>query len=117
VRKLASDPGSDAERARASPSGGAEHDAHELANPTRSRGRYDDRALRGASGAGPSRSQVIRSAAQGGFASAPYRKVYADYRAHEEAVLEHERVPAGYRYHVRRYFELVRPRAGQDGGR
>jgi hypothetical protein len=115
AHELASDPGSQAERARAAPSGGAEHDAHELADPTRSRGRYDDRALRGESGRGPSRSQVIRSAAQGGFASAPYRTVYADYRAHEEAVLEHERVPAGYRYHVRRYFELVRPRAEQDG--
>ena len=98
-------------------SGSAEHDARELDAPTRRGGRYEDRSLHGASAAGPSRSQVIRSAAHGGFASAPYRKVYADYRAHEEAVLEHEGVPAGYRYHVRRYFELVRPRAGQDGHR
>jgi hypothetical protein len=94
--------------------GGSEHDPQQLDTPTRSSGLYDDRALSGVSGPGPSRSQVIRSAAQSGFVSAPYRKVYRDYRAHEEAWLERDDVPAGYRFHVRRYFELVRPREQQE---
>ena len=75
---------------------------------------YQDLSLQGLHGRGPTRSQVIRSAAQGGFANARYRKVYGDYRAHAEALLERDQVPAGARFHVRRYFELVRPRAGQD---
>lgn len=94
---------------------GSEHDTRQLEAPTRSGGRHEDRALEGVSGQGPSRSQVIRSAAQSGFVSAPYRKVYGDYRAHEEAWLERDDVPAGYRFHVRRYFELVRPREHREG--
>lgn len=96
-------------------SGGTEHDPRQLDAPTRSGGRYEDRALEGVSSQGPSRSQVIRSAAQTGFVSAPYRKVYGDYRTHEEAWLERDDVPAGYRFHVRRYFDLVRPRERQEG--
>jgi hypothetical protein len=100
-----------------SESAGSEHDTQKLDTPTRSPGRYEDRALSGVTGPGPSRSQVIRIAAQSGFVSAPYRKVYGDYRAHEEAWLEQDDVPAGYRFHVRRYFELVRPRRGEEGRR
>lgn len=93
---------------------GSEHDEQRLDAPTRAQAGYQDRALQGAHREGPSRSQVIRSAAQSGFASAPYRKVYTDYRAHAEAMLSRDEVPQGYRFHVRRYFELVRPREGQD---
>jgi hypothetical protein len=73
-------------------------------------GSYEDQRLRGSQGEGPSRSQVIAGASQAGFASAPYRRVYDDYRAHAEAVLERDDVPQGERFYVRRYFELVQPR-------
>jgi hypothetical protein len=94
--------------------GGSEHDEQRLSSPTHGDSKLEDRALSGALGAGPTRSQVIRSAAQSGFASARYRHVYGDYRAHAEAALEADQVPAGYRFQVRRYFELVRPREEQD---
>jgi hypothetical protein len=71
---------------------------------------YQDQLLRGVHGQGPSRSQVIAGASQGGFASVPYRRVYSEYREHAEAVLERDDVPAGERFYVRRYFELVQPR-------
>ncbi len=61
-------------------------------------------------GNGPSRSQVIRSSASQGFASAPYRAVYNPYWDRAREVLHQGEVPAGYRSYVRRYFQLIRPR-------
>ncbi|MDB4974344.1 MAG: hypothetical protein JWN48_2685 [Myxococcaceae bacterium] len=95
--------------------GGSEHDSTRApSTPMRAQPDYQDVGLHGVQGSGPTRSQVIRSAAGHGFADARYRKVYGDYRQHAESLLEHDRVPAGYRFHVRRYFELVRPREGQE---
>ncbi|MDB4986482.1 MAG: hypothetical protein JWN04_1660 [Myxococcaceae bacterium] len=93
---------------------GTEHDSSRGTASARTRPDYQDLRLHGLPGAGPTRSQIIRSAAGAGFAAARYRKVYGDYREHAEVVLERDQVPAGYRFHVRRYFELVRPREGQD---
>lgn len=100
----------------ASSGGGSEHDERKAATPSPPRRdiAHEDHLLRGALGAGPVRSQVIRGAAGAGFASSAYRKVYGDYRAHAETVLERDRVPSGARFQVRRYFQLVRPREGQD---
>jgi len=95
-------------------SASSEHDERQLPSPTSGRARLEDRTLSGARGDGPTRSQVIRSAAQSGFASLPYHSVYGDYRAHAEAAIEADAIPAGYRFQVRRYFELVRPRQPQD---
>ncbi len=61
-------------------------------------------------GDGPSRSQVIRTAAAGGFASQPYRQVYSPYWDRAREVLHQGEVPAGFRSYVRRYFQLIRPR-------
>ena len=71
-----------------------------------------DHAAQSALGDGPSRSEVVLSAADRGFADESYRAVYADYRQHAEAVLEQDQVPSGSRYYVHRYFQLIRPRAG-----
>jgi hypothetical protein len=57
---------------------------------------------------------VIRSAAQRGFASRDYRNVYAEYAEHAEEVIERDRIPPGYRFYVRRYFQLIRPRSGAE---
>ena len=38
------------------------------------------------------------------------RQVFADYRHHAESVVQRDKVPDGYRFYVRRYFQLIRPR-------
>ncbi len=61
-------------------------------------------------GNGPSRSQVIRTAAGSGFASRPYQQVYSPYWDRAREVLHQGEVPPGFRSYVRRYFQLIRPR-------
>jgi hypothetical protein len=61
---------------------------------------------------GAARSEVILTAAQRGFAHRDDRRVYADYVEHAEEVLEPDRIPPGYRFSIRRYFQLIRPRGG-----
>ncbi len=61
-------------------------------------------------GRGPSRSEVIRGGAARGFASRDYERVYAEYAEHAEEEIEEDEIPPGYRFYVRRYFELIRPR-------
>jgi hypothetical protein len=69
------------------------------------------------SGAGPSRAEVIEAGARRGFARAEYHRVFDDYSAVVEETLDTTAVPPARRYLVRRYFELIRPRAGEPGGR
>ncbi|HEY2733164.1 MAG TPA: hypothetical protein VGI70_04230, partial [Polyangiales bacterium] len=76
---------------------------------TKSEQASDDVAVAGAIGRGPSRRSVIYDAAAQGFGSRAYEKVHADYRDHAESELERESLPAGYRYYVHRYFELIQP--------
>jgi hypothetical protein len=111
LQRPAGDPQRREQFEQAARGGGSERDPGEHA-PAERRigGSYQDERLRGAHGEGPSRSQVIEGASQTGFASAPYRRVYADYRAHAEQLLERDDVPAGERFYVRRYFDLVQPR-------
>ena len=66
-----------------------------------------------ANGAGPNRAQVIGGAAERGFAQRGYARVFSDYQAAVEDALATTAVPEGRRYLVRRYFDLIRPRAGQ----
>ena len=66
--------------------------------------------LRG--GAGPTRSEVIESSAHRGFATREYVRVFDDYQPVVEESLASGAVPEGRRYVVRRYFQLIRPRAG-----
>jgi hypothetical protein len=75
----------------------------------------DNRNVRveGEQSQGATRSEVILSAADRGFASRGYRDVYTDYESHAEEVLERDEVPQGYRFYVRRYFQLIRPRDGE----
>lgn len=57
----------------------------------------------------PSRRVTIRSAATKGFASKPYRDVYQEYRRVIEDVMRAEKMPASYRYFIKRYFRKIRP--------
>jgi hypothetical protein len=66
-----------------------------------------------ANGAGPNRAEVIGGAADRGFAQRGYSRVFADYQAAVEDALATTAVPEGRRYVVRRYFDLIRPRAGK----
>ena len=59
---------------------------------------------------GESKSEVIKGASEEGFASRKYKDVYGDYSEVVEEVMEKDNVPKGYRYYVKRYFQLIKPR-------
>ena len=63
------------------------------------------------SSAGPTRSEVIEASARRGFAARDYVRVFDDYQPVVEEALSSGAVPEGRRYVVRRYFQLIRPRA------
>ena len=62
-------------------------------------------------GAGPTRSEVIDASARRGFAARDYVRVFDDYHPVVEESLAAGALPEGRRYVVRRYFQLIRPRA------
>jgi len=78
--------------------------------PTSLDGERHDRYVHGREQKGPSADQVFRGAADKGFTSANYRKLYVRYRKLQKQILQEENIPPGYRYYVRRYFKLIRPR-------
>ena len=75
------------------------------------RGRAREAQVR--NGAGPTRAQVIQSAARRGFAQSHYQGIYTDYQAAVEDSLDASAVPPGRRYVVRRYFQLIRPQSSR----
>ncbi len=102
--------GDDGEEGAGDGAGNA-HDGSALEDPTERGGDHRTVAVHGDDqGRGPSRSEVIRGGAARGFASRDYERVYADYAQHAEEEIEEDEIPPGYRFYVRRYFELIRPR-------
>lgn len=89
---------------------GKEHDPNLMGNATVLGGKRHDTRVEGAQGAGPSRSQTILGSAEKGFASTGYKRVYGDYTAVVEEVMSKEGVPPGYRFFIKRYFQLIKPR-------
>lgn len=69
-----------------------------------------DTKLEGRDAEGPSKSEIIKAASEEGFATTDYKDVYVDYESVVEEVMDREAVPAGYRYYIKRYFELIKPR-------
>jgi hypothetical protein len=61
-------------------------------------------------GQGSSRREVIESAADRGFASRGYQNVYREYKTVAEEALGKDEIPGGYRFYIKRYFQLIRPR-------
>jgi hypothetical protein len=61
-------------------------------------------------GQGASRSEVILGAAERGFKGGGYKKVYTEYRTSAEEQMHRDEIPPGANDHVRRYFDLIRPR-------
>lgn len=94
---------------------GTEHDDNLTGDPTAKSGNTKDQELQGTSGnKGGSTRETILSAAQKGFASVGYKKVYADYQRIVEEVMRTEKLPSSYKYYVKRYFAKIHP--SMDGG-
>jgi len=88
---------------------GTGHDDNIEGDATAKSGNDTDEDLSGTHGKGPSRKQTILSAAQKGFASKAYQKVYADYKKIVEEVMRSEKVPSSYKYYIKKYFTKIKP--------
>lgn len=73
-------------------------------------GTYDTQVAGANAGKGHDRSKVIQGAADKGFVGKGYKDVYGEYKTVAESALKQDEIPAGYRFYVRRYFDLIRPR-------
>jgi methyl-accepting chemotaxis protein len=62
------------------------------------------------SGEGTASAEVIYGAAERGFRGRGYQDIFTEYETVAEQVLEKDEIPSGYRFYVRRYFQLIRPR-------
>jgi hypothetical protein len=89
---------------------GTSHDPNTMGDPTKIKAEYTDVQATPQQGEGPSRAEVIRTAAEQGFAVRGYGKVHEAFESHAESLLEQEEVPPGYRRYIRQYFERIRPR-------
>jgi hypothetical protein len=92
---------------------GEGHDPHVQGTPTSSKMTTQDTQAQGAdTGQGGSRSQVILGASERGFSSRNYQRVFTEYHQVAEEALARDDIPGGYRFYVKRYFQLIRPREG-----
>lgn len=100
------------------PTGGAGNEPGDdkLGRAERLKSKRKDQFVRGQELGGPMDQEVILSAAKKGFAKTGYRDVFTKYRDVAEEELATDRVPAGYRRYVYRYFDLIRPAQGAAGG-
>ncbi len=87
------------------------HDANLVGDPTKLEGKTQDVTAAGVdSGQGAASAEVIYGAAERGFVGKGYQKVFTDYQTVAEQVMTQDEIPPGYRFYVRRYFQLIRPR-------
>lgn len=92
---------------------GTGHDPNLTGDATAKSGNTKDQDLQGTQGSrGSSRRETILAAAQKGFASVGYQKVYADYQRIVEEVMRTEKLPSSYKYYVKRYFAKIHPSTG-----
>ena len=90
---------------------GTGHDDKIAGDDTQLKGQTKDVVAAGVdTGEGNASSEVIYGAAQRGFVGRGYQKVYTDYETVAERVMNQDEIPPGYRFYVRRYFQLIRPR-------
>jgi hypothetical protein len=89
---------------------GTGHDDNLTGDPTQKTGNDKDQDLQGQqSSEGGSVRETILAAAQKGFASTSYKKVYTDYQRVVEEVMRNEKLPSSYKYYVKRYFAKIHP--------
>jgi hypothetical protein len=92
-------------------SAGHDHDPNIAGRPTDPKmGTLAVQAAGIDTGQGASRSEVILGAAERGFKGGSYKKVYTEYRTSAEEQMHKDQIPPGANDHVRRYFDLIRPR-------
>ncbi|HYQ18170.1 MAG TPA: hypothetical protein VEQ58_20490 [Polyangiaceae bacterium] len=90
---------------------GVGHDDQLAGDPTKLDGKTQDVSAAGVdSGQGAASAEVIYGAAERGFVGKGYQKVFTDYQTVAEQVMTQDEIPPGYRFYVRRYFQLIRPR-------
>lgn len=89
---------------------GDSHDDNVMGDPTKMAGNAVDESLQGVRGKGPSTRETILTAAQKGFASRPYKNVFTKYKTIVEESMKAEKVPSGYKYYVKRYFQKIKPK-------
>jgi hypothetical protein len=88
---------------------GTGEDPNLMGDPTQLNAKKKNEDLTGIHGQGVSRRETILTAAKKGFATRAYKKVYADYKKVVEEVIAAEKVPQGYKYYVKRYFQRIKP--------
>lgn len=90
---------------------GSGHDPNIAGDPSKLEGKTQDVTAAGVdSGQGAASAEVIYGAAERGFVGKGYQRVFTDYETVAEQVMEKDEIPPGYRFYVRRYFQLIRPR-------
>jgi hypothetical protein len=89
---------------------GKGHNPNVLGKSSRLKAKHREDFVSGRKGKGESKSKVVFASAKKGFASRAYRKVHQDYRGVVEKTMHRQKIPAGKRRYVRRYFDLIRPR-------
>ncbi|MDB4964021.1 MAG: hypothetical protein JWP01_4020 [Myxococcales bacterium] len=90
-------------------------DSNLTGDSTAKTGNTKDQDIQGQQGTkGTSRRETILAAAQKGFAGVGYKKVYADYQRIVEEVMRTEKLPASYKYYVKRYFAKIHPSTGDS---
>lgn len=87
----------------------------EGAGEARGKGAARTEKVRGAEGDGPTIKRTFVDAARRGFARTGWRDVYRDYADVAEEMIDKESLPPGRKAVVRRYFDLIRPRAAPPG--
>jgi hypothetical protein len=97
---------------------GVGHDDNLTGDATDKSGKTKDEDLVGQTGSkGTSRRETILAAAQKGFASTSYKKVYQDYQRIVEEVMRTEKLPSSYKYYVKRYFAKIHPSGSPESVR
>jgi hypothetical protein len=90
---------------------GVGHDGNLEGDPTALKGEVHDVSAAGVdSGEGSASAEVIYGAAARGFNTKAYKDVFVQYETVAEQNIEKDEIPPGYRFYVRRYFQLIRPR-------
>jgi hypothetical protein len=103
--------GGDGAKSAPGPGYGNGHDQTLTGNASRVAGQTHDVTAAGIdSGEGTASAEVIYGAAQRGFVGKGYKDVFTEYQSVAEQVIDKDDIPPGYRFYVRRYFQLIRPR-------
>lgn len=90
---------------------GSGHDPNIAGERSKLDGQTQDVSAAGIdSGEGTASAEVIYGAAERGFRGKGYKDIFTEYETVAEQVLEKDEIPSGYRFYVRRYFQLIRPR-------